>query len=224
MRIMILISIALCLMMFMPGCNKSDSEPENLTVTPFDSPSIPQRGFYMGILPIPEEGQSFEESYLQAAVFADFIPVWGRPSPFYELANDLSGSWGQTFVEQYARGNGMFPIINMSFIDAGMTLVSPPGVDEPALSNTEWRQAYRQSVLEVVEVIRPYYLSLGNEVNRWYEKYGAMENDANGFQNYVSLYEEIYDAVKEILPPDPGLLHLCPRDSIRISGSGHERA
>ena len=94
MRILILIFIVLSLTMVLPGCEKSDTEPQDLTVTPFDSPSVPERGFYMGVLPMPAEGQSFDEGYLQASVFADFIPVWGRPSPFYELANDLSGSWG----------------------------------------------------------------------------------------------------------------------------------
>jgi len=44
------------------------------------------------------------------------------------------------------------------------------------------------------------YLSVGNEVNLWYEHHGADENDDNGFQHFISLYEEIYDAVKELSP------------------------
>jgi hypothetical protein len=37
-------------------------------------------------------------------------------------------------------------------------------------------------------------------VNRWYEKYGVGENNPNGFQHYVNLYEEIYDAIKKLSP------------------------
>jgi hypothetical protein len=53
-------------------------------------------------------------------------------------------------------------------------------------------------VIESVEAAKPVYLSLGNEVNRWYEKYGW--EGENGFKHWVSLYEEIYDDVKELSP------------------------
>lgn len=55
-------------------------------------------------------------------------------------------------------------------------------------------------MLDVVRASRPYYLSVGNEVNRWYEKYGVNSSSPNGFQYYVSLYEEIYDEVKDLSP------------------------
>lgn len=166
-------------------------------VSPPDSLEIPERGFLMGFLPIPKEGQSFEEAYREAAQYCEFVPVWGRPTPFYELADELSGSWGKTFVDGYIRGNGMVPLIHLSFIDAGVTLKAPPGM-EATLSDPEWRNVYKKAVLDVVTVSKPVYISVGNEVNRWYEKYG-MEGP-NGFQHYVTLYEEIYDAVKEISP------------------------
>ena len=154
----------------------------------------------MGILPTPGENQSFEEAYSQASRYAEFSPVWGRPTPFYNLAGELNGDWGKTFVEKYVRGNGMFPIIQMSFIGPDVTLVTPPGMEGATLSDPEWRKAYERSVLDVVRVSRPLFLSIGNEVNRWYERYGAKDGDPNGFQNYVSLYEETYDAVKQVSP------------------------
>jgi len=167
---------------------------------------FPQRGFFMGILPIPGEGQSFEEAYAQASEYADFSPVWGRPTPFYDLKNDLSGNWGKTFVEQNIRGNQMFPIIHISFIGEDLTLEIPPEMEEatpshsPSLSDPVWRESYKKAVLEVVKTSKPLYLSIGNEVNRWYERYGVNEENPNGFQHYVSLYEDIYDSVKEISP------------------------
>ncbi len=152
----------------------------------------------MGVLPTTAQGQSFEEAYAQAARYSEFVPVWGKPTPFYNLASDLGGRWGQIFVQQLIRGNRMFPIIHLSFIGRGVTLSTPPGMGNATLSDPLWRAAYKQAALEVVQVSRPRYLSLGNEVNRWYEKYG--QDGPNGFTNYVSLYEDIYDAVHELAP------------------------
>jgi len=194
----ILTIIVIILSIFMyAGLN----EPKEKTIiTPADSLEIPNRGFFMGVLPVPGDGQSFEEACSQAAQYSEFSPVWGRPTPFYNLAEDLSGSWGQTYVEQNIRGNGMFPIIHVSFIGPNVTLVTPPDMENATLSDRTWREAYKQAVLDVVKASRPLYLSIGNEVNRWYEKYGADEDNPNGFQHYVSLYEEIYAAVKKLSP------------------------
>ena len=179
------------------GCLSQPSEP--LTHELREIPEIPGRGFFMGMLPTPQEGQSFEDAYGEAVGYCEVIPVWGRPSPFYELGDDLSGTWGKTFVDTYIKGNGMIPLIHVSFIDAGVTLKTPPEMKDATLSDPEWRQAYKMAILTIVRSSRPFYLSLGNEVNRWYEKYGA-DDDLNGFAYYVTLYEEIYDAVKEISP------------------------
>ncbi len=167
-------------------------------VIPVDSPSLPARGFFMGVLPIPADGQSFDDAHAQAAEYSEFVPVWGRPTPFFNLASDLSGSWGQSFVEQEIRGKRMFPIVHLSFMGEGLTLVKPPGMEGATMSDPAWRAAYKQAALDVVRAARPRYLSLGNEVNRWYEKYGASGPD--GFKNFVSLYEETYDAVKRLSP------------------------
>ena len=182
----------------MHGCASKESAAEPEKIVPDDFPQLPSRGFFMGVLPNPASGQSFDDAYIQAAKYSEFVPVWGRPTPFYNLANDLSGDWGQVFVKQLIRGNGMFPIINISFMGDNLTLATPPGMEGATLSDPAWRAAYKQSALDVVKASRPLYLSIGNEVNKWYENYG--EDGPNGFKNYVSLYEEIYDAVKEISP------------------------
>lgn len=90
----------------------------------------------------------------------------------------------------------MFPIIHLSFISSGMSLVTPPGMENATLSDPSWRAAYKRAALDVVQTARPRYLSLGNEVNRWHEKYG--EEGPNGFEHYVTLYEEIYNEIKNI--------------------------
>lgn len=207
MKRMVVAFIAVSVVLSLLGCQQSGITSESsttpatmATVIPIDSFPILEGRFFMGTLPIPADGQSFEASYHQAASYANFVPVWGKPTPFYKMAKDLSGEWGRVFVEEYTRGNKMFPLIHLSFIGPNMTLTSPPVISEPTLNNPAWRESYKKAALEVVKISRPLYLSLGNEVNRWHEKYGAVEDDPNGFQYYISLYEEIYDAVKELSP------------------------
>jgi len=131
---------------------------------------------------------------------ADFVPVWGRPSPFYEVGKDLSGSWGRTFLVKYIRANGMFPVLCVSLLGPNMTLQTPPGLEGSSLADQRWREAYLDAVIEVVRSSRPLFLCVANEVNRWYERYGSGSANPNGFQHLVSLYEEIYDAVKAVSP------------------------
>ncbi len=158
----------------------------------------PSDGYLLGVLPNPAQGQSFEDAYSEVSAFTDLVPVWGRPTAFYEMPGELAGDWGGAFVDQLTRGNGMAPLVHLSFMDAGMTLKSPPGVANPTLSDPEWRRAYKRAAVEAVEAARPMYLSVGNEVNKWLEAHG-MEGP-NGFKHWVSLYEEIYDEVKELSP------------------------
>jgi len=199
-KVVLLVSlVSIISSLFIPGCLIKTQEKQSV-ITPADSPKIPDRGFFMGVLPTPAKGQSFQEAFSQAAEHAEFSPVWGKPSPFYRLAADLSSGWGMEFVEENIRGNGMFPIIHVSFIGKNLSLITPPGLGNSTLSDPKWRSAYKKAVLDVVKASRPLYLSIGNEVNRWYERYGADEGNPNGFQHYVSLYEEIYDAVKRISP------------------------
>ena len=189
----------LSLLIFLNGCIKNTAIPlEPQQITPIDSLLIPQRGFFMGVLPTPANNQSFDDAYAQAANYSEFVPVWGRPTPFYNLAAELNGSWGQTFVKQLIRGNGMIPIINLSFIGSGLTLVCPPTMENATLSDSAWRSAYKKAAIDVIKVAKPRFLSVGNEVNRWYEKYG--KDGPNGFINFVNLYEEIYDTIKKLSP------------------------
>lgn len=167
------------------------------TVTPVDVIAEPSRGFLMGLLPTPASGGEFDDAYSKASEVGELVPIWGRPSPYWEKAEDLAGLWGDTFVESLTRDNDMYPLLHFSFIGEGITVASPPGTAY-GLNSEEWRLGYKRAVIESVEATKPAYLSVGNEVNRWYEKYGT-EGD-NGFQHWVSLYEEIYHEVKELSP------------------------
>ena len=98
------------------GATSPDAGPDaSTTIAPLDQVPLPARGYYLGVAPIPADGQSFQDAYLQVASDAEWFPVWGRPSPFWEMATDCAGSWGETFIEDLGRENGMFPLVHFSF-------------------------------------------------------------------------------------------------------------
>lgn len=163
---------------------------EEAVITPIDNHRMPERGFFMGVLPMPAQDQTLDDAYRKAAETCEFVPVWGRPTPFYDLARDLSGNYGRTFIDGLIRGNGMFPLVHMSFIDKSdgkLIIKAPPGMGDVTLSDSEWRNSYISAAEDVTRTAKPLYISLGNEVNRWYEAYGMSEDDPNGFQHFVSL-------------------------------------
>ncbi|MCU0799233.1 MAG: tandem-95 repeat protein [Candidatus Thermoplasmatota archaeon] len=178
----------------------NDSSRHVLSMEPLDDVELPPYGYYKGTLPVPFDNESFEGAYANASEHSQFVPVWGRPTPFYDMASELNGAWGDTFVDELIRGNGMFPLINMNFYGAGLALVEPPGLSGSTLATPEWRKAYHDSAMDILNASRPMYMSLGNEVNRWFEVHGAEEGDDSSFLYYVSLYEAIYDDIKALSP------------------------
>lgn len=63
-----------------------------------------------------------------------------------------------------------------------------------ALANAEERAKFKQVAVAIVEKHQPSYLALGVEINRYYE------HDPAGFDAFVTLYAETYDAVKAASP------------------------
>jgi len=182
------------------GPDADSGLPDAETLTPIDDPPPPARGYFMGTLPTPAEGQDLAASHAQLAAYGDWVPEWGRPSAFWELAGDLAGSWGETNMGTLIRGNGMFPLVHVAPVQTWGQPACPPGLEGCTLSTPAWREAYKTAVLDVVHAARPRYLSLGNEINRWYEAVGDHDGDPNAFRYFVSLYDETYDAVKAIAP------------------------
>ncbi|MFC2027640.1 hypothetical protein ACFLU3_03020 [Chloroflexota bacterium] len=210
--------IVLSLSISVGGCGSSDDDgkvsppdieslPSQTTIIPVDSPQLPDSGFYKGFASLLPTDDSFENSYKKAAEHAQFANIWvGSPdSGYWNLAEYLDGSWGDNFVGKFARENDIFPIINLSFIDKDpssgkLILRVPKGKNYSSLSDPAFREAYKKGAIDAVKVSKPLYFSVGNEINRWYEQYGANNGDPNGFEHFVSLYEEIYDTIKELSP------------------------
>jgi hypothetical protein len=92
---------------------------------------------------------------------------------------------GKTFLKNHIRGNGMYPVIHFSFIDkdkgGNLILKTSSNIPDATLNDPEWRNLYKLSVIDVVNIVKPAYISLGIEVNRWYEKYAVEDEDPNDF-------------------------------------------
>jgi len=186
--------IATFIFLFQLGCfGKKELKPA-------DNPELPDRGYFMGMYPNPGSLQSEEEAFSQAAAFCEFVPIAFEDVPFYELPDMLSGSFGESYVTELTRGNGMFPVICLSFFNDSLQLVRPPGMENATLSTPSWKERYRDAALDVVRISKPLYFAVGKDVNLWYEKYGTGAGGPDDFNEFVELYEEIYDSVKRLCP------------------------
>lgn len=95
-RVSALCAVLLIEVVLISGCPKKEPTPgEPDIIVPFDSPQLPARGFFMGVLPTPAQGQSFDSAYAQAAHHSEFVPVWGRPTPFLILPPILAETGGR---------------------------------------------------------------------------------------------------------------------------------
>jgi hypothetical protein len=177
----------------------------NQTILPADP--HPQAQLILGFASVIPPYHDLEIAYQRASKTSIMTSLWvGSDSVgTWNLADVLSGEWGETILEDFIRGNGLIPIVNLSFFDkdpiTGKLILDQPSPGAyQSLSDPEFREAYLKGALEVLLTAKPRYYSLGNEVNRWYEEYGADPEDPNGFQHFVSLYEEIYHEVKHRSP------------------------
>jgi hypothetical protein len=125
-----------------------------------------------------------------------------QPGDFQEFLNKAERAgkvlrWAGDWLELNTEGGapevimklsdskGMVPLIEVSPQSNG-DLIRP-------LNNTN-RKTYLRSVVDFAEAYHPPYLAIGVETNRIYIK-----SEAN-FENFVTLYNEAYDAVKKVSP------------------------
>lgn len=195
------------------ACSGGGGNPAPGPVTVLDQVSMPARGYHLGVLPMPGDDGTIEAAYELAAALGDWTPEWGRPTEFWDFAADIAGNWGSTYLGGHCRGNGMFPIVQLSFMAGEGILSAPAGMANPTLSDPIWRELFKSSAVAVARAARPRYLSLGNEVNRWYESQGDADGDPNAFRYWVSLYEETYDAVK-VASPDTQVFCVFAREVV----------
>ncbi len=152
------------------------------------------------MLPLGPDTMDILDAYNEVKLYNEIISLWGKPSKWYELAGHINSDWGELNLQSAIRGNSMFPLVHISFIDLGETIKVPDYLAGSTLSTPEFREAYKQAAVDIVRAAKPKYFSIGNEVNRWYHWHGDEDDDPNAFRHWVSLYHETYDAVKAVSP------------------------
>lgn len=170
-----------------------------------DTSGVPgSRHFYLGAVPIGAPGPGVTEQVLDDAIKftaqrAECFVIrqkvdWEafRPGGIAEpdftidiiklLNQARAAGFTKTLVE-------LDPIVDRHTIGP-----LPPAIAHEKFDGPSVRQALMRQAIEVVTKAKPDFLSLGVEVNGYYE------SEPDDFMNFVSLHKEIYDQVKAIDP------------------------
>lgn len=138
------------------------------------------------------KGFSLSPKSFQSSDFTDFfekakqggnIVSWA--GDWNELSNTEKG--GPTVVTSLASAYSYTPIIEVQFFTQSTGQLLRP-LDETT------KQSYKNSAVAFAEKYKPKYMGFGIEVNILYEK------SPQDFENFVSFYSEVYDAVKSKSP------------------------
>lgn len=186
------------------ACNAAD-EPPLPTVTPIASTDtrLPPRAFQLGVSSLPMEAT--EEAYARAFLlagqlgeviliqrappWADFLPG-GTVSPRTERLTRLE--------RDLARSHGLDLILAIDPTlpsNRGELAGLPPSLIGKDFADPGVRASFIAYAKYLALNYKPAYLALGVEVDLFYAHRGSA-----AFRNFISLYFEAYDAVKEISP------------------------
>ena len=182
--------------MLFAGC-VGEEQPEE-PVQP-EVPEEPETSkYYFGIVPTPKTTPATDltGAYEETGEICDIVEIWPEPSTI-----GAYDSLKRSRVITGSRVYGLKVILNMNFYTfeqvpgEGLKIVvnSPQGY-EKNLSDPEFREAYVNDAKKIAEEFQPEYFSLGNEVSAYYMAY------PEDFDNFVSLYNEAYDEIKEVSP------------------------
>jgi len=134
-------------------------------------------------------GVSLSPKSSQAGDFQNFLVRAGQAGKVLRWAGDWleldTDGGAPEVITELADSREMVPLIEVSPQSNG-ELIRP-------LNNTN-REKYLKSIGDFAETHHPPYLAIGIEVNSLYIK---SETD---FRNFAALYNEAYDAVKEVSP------------------------
>ena len=187
------------------GC----TQPDTATVSPTPAPArhssytlpIPERSFYIGLVPSPRTipPTTFEDitaAYEEAGGIAEASMVWVSPQGIGQY-----DKLKQNNVVTALRVYGIKPVITLGFA----TIRQVPGeglkyvIDAPAgvnadLSDPGFRRLWVDEARKIAGELKPEYFSLGNEINDYFYLHPGELDD------YLSLYDEAYAAIKDASP------------------------
>ncbi len=171
--------------------------------TPSGPTPGPPRAFMMGISTLPRElnATSYADSFRLAGEAGDMVliqrtPPWADFLPGADVSDDTTKT---TAAEKDALHNGhlkLFYAIDPTDGSTGRDRLAdlPPSLSGRNFSDPDVRAAFISYAKYVALNYKPAYLALGVEMNLYYDK------NKDDLENFRSLYDDAYDAVKQISP------------------------
>lgn len=198
------LAAVLALAALLGACGGEKSAPDATTVpsATTDTDAAP-RSFQLGVSSLPVEAteDSYAESFAlagrlgeviliqRAPPWADFVPG-GTVSPRTERLTRIE--------RDLARQNDLRLLLAIdptSPADRGQLAGLPPSLVGRDFSDKDVRASFIAYSKYMALNYKPAYIALGVEVDLFYARRGA-----GAFRNFVSLYFEAYDAIKEVSP------------------------
>jgi len=167
-----------------------------LTSSIFDS----NRTTY-GFFPTPPEVsmESMMKIYQDISNHADFVLIQ-QNVPWNDFANSVDGqsqkrtdTMNQFTLARQNHLDAIFVVDGLNGLNRSQFSGLPFGW-EASFANPKVRAAYTNYALWVVKMFHPRYLGLASEINTY------MDTHPDDTQNFISLYNEIYKAVKAEAP------------------------
>jgi hypothetical protein len=173
----------------------STSTPISTTL-PTTMPDIPPaRSFKLGVAGlVPRNFPNSADAdwlnlYETLHETGELLGVYTNWTDSPETAGEIPGVVNVAFG--LAPRYGFTPLVGL-----GLYRESSDGGMEPTIAwdDPEDVNKFKQVAVAIAQQHQPVYLALGGEVNRYYE------HDPAGFEHFVAVYAEVYDAVKSASP------------------------
>ena len=200
-QVIIIISVSIAVIL--SSCNTVNNQeyhPES-PASPIIEKNDTGREFEIGMVPSPKSipESSFEDlvnAYEELGNIADVAMIWGNPGGI-GLFERLKQNQVVTAVRVY----GLKPVLTLNFHTIkefpgqGLVLIidTPQGV-APDVSDPEFRSLWVAEAKKIAREFKPEYFSLGNEINDYFQIHPA------DLKEYLSLFEEAYDEIKDVSP------------------------
>jgi hypothetical protein len=160
------------------------------------------RSYAMGLSSLPPEltEESYGQTFELAASVGELILIQ-HTLPWQDmLSGNLSGDTVQTTKREtglaHEHGLDIFVAIDPTDASTGRSQLAdlPPELDGAGFADEDVRRAFVGYAQYVTENYHPKYLALGVEINSYQHQH------PKDFEQFVTLYHETYEAVKELAP------------------------
>lgn len=198
-RLWLVMAATLCAAALMTGCRgASTSDRDGST-----SPSASSRSFMMGFSTIPRElnADAYADTFKLAAQHGEMVliqrtPPWADFLPGAAVSDDTARTTASEKQAIADRKLHLFFAIDPTDSATARDRLAdlPPPLATHRFGDDDVRAAFLSYARYVALNYKPDYVALGVDMNEYYE------TNKDDFENFRSLYQSAYDAVKAISP------------------------